>query len=84
MGQKHFVGSNILIYAHDPSAGEKRDRARQLIEGLSIALGRDAIFAQAALALETPDCCQMSLRAEADSGADSCEPPPLPRDKQID
>lgn len=29
-----FVDTNVLIYAHDISAGEKRVRARQLIEGL--------------------------------------------------
>lgn len=34
MRQKYFVDTNILIYAHDRSAGEKHDRARQLIEGL--------------------------------------------------
>jgi predicted nucleic acid-binding protein len=29
-----FVDSNILVYAHDASAGEKHIRARQLIEDL--------------------------------------------------
>jgi len=34
MAQKYFVDTNILIYAHDSSAGAKHDRARQLIERL--------------------------------------------------
>jgi predicted nucleic acid-binding protein len=34
MTQKYFVDTNILIYAHDQSAGEKHNRARQLIERL--------------------------------------------------
>jgi predicted nucleic acid-binding protein len=34
MAQKYFVDTNILIYAHDRSAGEKYTRARQLIERL--------------------------------------------------
>jgi len=34
MTDKYFVDTNILLYAHDPSAGAKRDRARQLIEHL--------------------------------------------------
>ena len=34
MAQKYFVDTNILIYAHDRSAGEKHNRARQLIERL--------------------------------------------------
>ena len=34
MAQKYFVDTNILIYAHDRSAGAKHDRARQLIERL--------------------------------------------------
>lgn len=34
MADKYFVDTNILIYAHDPSAGAKRDRARQLLEHL--------------------------------------------------
>ena len=29
-----FVDTNVLIYAHDISAGEKRARCRELIEGL--------------------------------------------------
>jgi len=29
-----FVDTNVLIYAHDISAGEKRARSRELIEGL--------------------------------------------------
>ena len=31
---KHFVDTNILIYAHDRDGGPKHDRARQLIEHL--------------------------------------------------
>lgn len=34
MAQKYFVDTDILIYAHDRSAGTKHDRARQLIERL--------------------------------------------------
>jgi predicted nucleic acid-binding protein len=34
MADKYFVDTNILIYAHDPSAGRKHDRARQLIKKL--------------------------------------------------
>ncbi len=34
MAEKYFVDTNILLYAHDPSSGAKRDRARQLIERL--------------------------------------------------
>jgi predicted nucleic acid-binding protein len=34
MADKYFVDTNILIYAHDPASGSKRDRARQLIEQL--------------------------------------------------
>jgi predicted nucleic acid-binding protein len=34
MAQKYFVDTNILIYAHDRSAGAKHARARQLIEQL--------------------------------------------------
>lgn len=34
MADKYFVDTNILIYAHDASAGVKRDRARQVIERL--------------------------------------------------
>jgi len=34
MTDKYFVDTNILLYAHDPLAGAKRDRARQLIEHL--------------------------------------------------
>ncbi|MCZ7585027.1 MAG: hypothetical protein M5R36_17810 [Deltaproteobacteria bacterium] len=29
-----FIGTNILIYAHDKSAGEKRDKARALVRRL--------------------------------------------------
>jgi len=34
MADKYFVDTNILIYAHDRSAGRKQDRARELIERL--------------------------------------------------
>jgi predicted nucleic acid-binding protein len=34
MADKYFVDTNILIYAHDRSAGTKHDRARKLIEHL--------------------------------------------------
>jgi predicted nucleic acid-binding protein len=34
MPDKYFVDTNILIYAHDRSAGLKHERARQLIERL--------------------------------------------------
>jgi predicted nucleic acid-binding protein len=34
MADKCFVDTNILIYAHDRSAGLKHERARQLIERL--------------------------------------------------
>ena len=33
-GGKCFVDTNILLYAHDPSAGVKHDRARRVIEQL--------------------------------------------------
>jgi len=36
MSDKYFVDTNILIYAHDRSAGWKHDRARQLLERLWI------------------------------------------------
>jgi predicted nucleic acid-binding protein len=36
MPDKYFVDTNILIYAHDRSAGLKHERARQLIERLWI------------------------------------------------
>ena len=32
--QKQFVDTNVLIYAHDPSAGPKYDKARALINDL--------------------------------------------------
>jgi predicted nucleic acid-binding protein len=32
MSDKHFVDTNILLYAHDRSAGVKHDRARALLE----------------------------------------------------
>jgi predicted nucleic acid-binding protein len=32
MSDKYFVDTNILMYAHDPSAGEKHERARELVE----------------------------------------------------
>lgn len=34
MANKFFVDTNILIYAHDPRAGQKYERARRLIERL--------------------------------------------------
>ena len=34
MSDKYFVDTNILVYAHDRSAGAKHDRARALIEQL--------------------------------------------------
>ncbi len=34
MAEKYFVDTNILIYAHDLSAGKKHDRARELLEDL--------------------------------------------------
>ncbi len=34
MPDKFFVDTNILLYAHDRSAGLKHERARQLVEGL--------------------------------------------------
>ena len=33
-GNRRFVDTNILLYAHDDSAGSKRDQARTLIEQL--------------------------------------------------
>ncbi len=34
MSDKHFVDTNILVYAHDRSAGVKHQRARTLLEQL--------------------------------------------------
>ncbi len=34
MAEKYFVDTNILIYAHDRSAGVKHDRARRVVEQL--------------------------------------------------
>lgn len=34
MSDKYFVDTNILMYAHDTSAGEKHRRARALVEDL--------------------------------------------------
>jgi predicted nucleic acid-binding protein len=34
MSGKYFVDTNILMYAHDASAGAKHDRARALVEEL--------------------------------------------------
>jgi len=34
MSEKFFVDTNILMYAHTPSAGTKCDRAREIVEGL--------------------------------------------------
>jgi predicted nucleic acid-binding protein len=33
-GNRRFVDTNILLYAHDDSAGTKRDQARMLVEQL--------------------------------------------------
>ena len=33
-GSRQFVDTNILVYAHDATAGDKRDRARSLLEAL--------------------------------------------------
>jgi predicted nucleic acid-binding protein len=33
-GNRRFVDTNILVYAHDDSAGGKRDKARALVEQL--------------------------------------------------
>ena len=34
MSDKYFVDTNILMYAHDTSAGAKHERARALVEEL--------------------------------------------------
>jgi predicted nucleic acid-binding protein len=34
MSDKYFVDTNVLMYAHDTSAGEKHDRAKALVEEL--------------------------------------------------
>jgi predicted nucleic acid-binding protein len=34
MAEKYFVDTNILMYAHDPSAGPKCERSRKVIEHL--------------------------------------------------
>ena len=34
MSDKYFVDTNILMYAHDTSAGEKHERAKALVEDL--------------------------------------------------
>lgn len=34
MGEKYFVDTNILIYAHDSSAGAKHLRAREVVQRL--------------------------------------------------
>jgi predicted nucleic acid-binding protein len=33
-GNRRFVDTNVLVYAHDDSAGSKRDQARALVERL--------------------------------------------------
>jgi predicted nucleic acid-binding protein len=33
-GSRSFVDTNVLVYAHDETAGEKRDRARSLLAEL--------------------------------------------------
>jgi len=32
--ERCFVGSNLFVYAHDASAGSKREVARDLVAGL--------------------------------------------------
>jgi predicted nucleic acid-binding protein len=32
--ERQFVDTNVLVYAHDRSAGEKRERARTLLAEL--------------------------------------------------
>jgi len=34
MSDKHFVDTNLLMYAHDTSAGAKHDQAKSLVEEL--------------------------------------------------
>jgi predicted nucleic acid-binding protein len=34
IGSRRFVDTNVLVYAHDESAGGKRDQARALVEQL--------------------------------------------------
>ena len=34
MSDRYFVDTNILMYAHDASAGEKHQRAKALVEEL--------------------------------------------------
>ena len=34
MSDKYFVDTNVLVYAHDRTAGPKHERARQLVEHL--------------------------------------------------
>jgi predicted nucleic acid-binding protein len=34
MSDKHFVDTNILMYAHDTAAGEKHERAKSVVEEL--------------------------------------------------
>jgi predicted nucleic acid-binding protein len=34
MSDRHFVDTNLLVYAHDLSTGRKHDKARELIESL--------------------------------------------------
>jgi len=33
-GNRHFVDTNVLVYAHDVTAGDKHSRARALVEEL--------------------------------------------------
>lgn len=33
-GNRTFVDTNVLVYAHDVTAGDKHDRARALLEEL--------------------------------------------------
>ena len=34
MSDKYFVDTNVLMYAHDTSAGKKHEQAKALVEGL--------------------------------------------------
>ena len=68
MAQKYFVDTNILIYAHDRSAGTKHDRARQLIERLW-ASGEGVLSTQVLYELTgTPPRLIESFEAAAKSG----------------
>ena len=34
MSDKYFVDTNVLVYAHDSSAGSKHERARTVVQEL--------------------------------------------------